>query len=53
MHTKKLILAAILTAFALVVFVIEGAIPPLTPIYGVKLGLANVFTLFAHAMRRR
>lgn len=47
MNTKKLILTAILTAFALVAFVIEGAIPPLTPIYGVKLGLANVFTLFA------
>lgn len=47
MNTRKLILSAILTAFALVAFVIEGAIPPLTPIYGVKLGLANVFTLFA------
>lgn len=47
MNTKKLILSAILTAFALVAFVIEGAIPPLTPIYGVKLGLANVFTIFA------
>ena len=47
MNTKKLILSAILTAFALVAFVIEGAIPLLTPIYGVKLGLANVFTLFA------
>lgn len=47
MNTKKLILTAILTAFALVAFVIEGAIPPITPIYGVKLGLANVFTLFA------
>ena len=47
MNTKKLTLTAILTAFALVAFVIEGAIPPLTPIYGVKLGLANVFTLFA------
>ena len=47
MNTKKLTLTAILTAFALVAFVIEGAIPPLTPIYGVKLGIANVFTLFA------
>ena len=47
MNTKKLTLTAILTAFALIAFVIEGAIPPLTPIYGVKLGLANVFTLFA------
>ena len=47
MNTKKLTLTAILTAFALIAFVIEGAIPPLTPIYGVKLGIANVFTLFA------
>lgn len=47
MKTKKLILTAILTAFALVAFVIEGAIPPLIPIYGIKLGLANIFTLFA------
>ena len=47
MKTKKLILTAILTAFALVAFVIVGAIPPLTPIYGIKLGLANIFTLFA------
>lgn len=47
MKTKRLILTAILTAFALVAFVIESAIPPLTPIYGIKLGVANVFTLFA------
>lgn len=46
-RTKKLILTAMLTAFALVAFVIEASIPPLTPIYGIKLGLANVFTLFA------
>lgn len=44
--TKKLILTAILTAAALVAFTIEAAIPPLTPIYGIKLGIANVFTLF-------
>lgn len=47
MKTKNLILTAILTAAALVAFTIEAAIPPLTPIYGVKLGIANVFTLFA------
>ena len=47
MKTRNLILTAILTAFALVAFSIEAAIPPLTPIYGIKLGIANVFTLFA------
>lgn len=47
MKTKDLILTAILTALALVAFTIEAAMPPLTPIYGIKLGLANIFTLFA------
>lgn len=47
MKTKDLILTAILTASALVAFTIEAAMPPLTPIYGIKLGLANIFTLFA------
>lgn len=47
MKTKKMILTAILTAMALAAFTIEAAIPPLTPIYGIKLGIANVFTLFA------
>lgn len=47
MKIKNLILTAILTAMALVAFTIEAAIPPLTPIYGIKLGIANVFTLFA------
>lgn len=54
MNTRKLILTAILTASALVAFVIEAAIPPLVPIYGVKIGLANVFTLFAlYALGKR
>lgn len=47
MKTRNLILTAILTALALIAFTIEAAIPPLTPIYGIKLGIANVFTLFA------
>ena len=46
MNTKKLITTAIITAFALVAFVIESAIPPVVPIYGIKLGVANIFTLF-------
>ncbi|MDD6847969.1 MAG: Gx transporter family protein [Oscillospiraceae bacterium] len=47
MKTKRLVFTAILTAFALITFYIESAIPPVTPIYGIKLGIANVFTLFA------
>lgn len=47
MNIKNLILTALLAAFALVAFVIEAAFPPITPIYGIKLGIANVFTLFA------
>ena len=38
---------AILTAIALIVFVIEAQIPPIVPIPGVKLGLANMITLVA------
>lgn len=47
MKTHKLIYTALLTAMSLVTFVIEASIPPLTPIYGIKLGLSNIFTLFA------
>lgn len=46
-QTKRLTLLAVLTAAALCVFVLEAQLPPLTPVPGIKLGLANVFTLFA------
>lgn len=45
--TKKLALMALLTALALIVFIIEAQIPAPVPIPGVKLGLANVITLAA------
>ena len=45
--TKKLVLTAILTTTALIIFIIEAQIPLPIPIPGVKLGLANVITLFA------
>ncbi len=45
--TRKLALMAMLTAVSLIVFVIEAQIPPLVPIPGVKLGLANIITLVA------
>ena len=44
---QKLTRCALLTAAALVVFVIESQIPPLTAIPGIKPGLSNIFTLFA------
>jgi len=36
-----------LTAIALTIFMIEAQIPPLVPIPGIKLGLANIVTVFA------
>lgn len=47
MRAKRITLIAMLTAFALTIFVIEAQIPPLVPIPGIKLGLANIITLFA------
>ncbi len=46
MKTKKLVLLALFTAIALTIFMIEAQIPPLVPIPGVKLGLANIVTVF-------
>lgn len=45
MSTKKLTQLAMFTTLALIIFTIESAIPPLVPIPGVKLGLANIITL--------
>ena len=38
---------ALLTAIALTIFMIEAQIPALVPIPGIKLGLANIVTVFA------
>ena len=38
---------ALLTALALLLFTVESALPPPVPIPGVKLGLANVVTVWA------
>lgn len=45
--TKKLALMAALTAIALTIFIAEAQIPPVLPIPGAKLGLANIITLAA------
>lgn len=46
MKTKKLVLLALLTAIALTIFMVEAQLPPLVPIPGIKLGLANIVTVF-------
>lgn len=37
----------LLTALALIIFTIEAQIPPPVPIPGIKLGLANIITVYA------
>ena len=44
---KKLVLLGLLTAIALTIFMVEAQIPSLLPIPGIKLGLANIVTVFA------
>ena len=44
---RKLTLMGLLTAIALTIFMIEARIPALVPIPGIKLGLANIVTVFA------
>ena len=46
MNVKKLVTLALLSAIALTIFMVEAQIPALVPIPGVKLGLANIVTVF-------
>ena len=46
LKTKKLTLLALLSAIALTIFMVEAQIPAIVPIPGVKLGLANIVTVF-------
>ncbi|MCR5584075.1 MAG: Gx transporter family protein [Lachnospiraceae bacterium] len=45
--TKRITMDAVLTAIALVIFIVELQFPEILPVPGVKLGLANVITLIA------
>lgn len=45
MKTKQLTKLALFTTLALILSLVESALPPLAPIPGIKLGLANVVTL--------
>ena len=46
MKTRKLTLLGLLTAIALTIFMLEAQIPSPVPLPGVKLGLANIVTVF-------
>lgn len=47
MKVKRMTFLALLSAIALTIFMVEAQIPALVPIPGVKLGLANIVTVFA------
>lgn len=47
MQTHRLVRDALLTAVALTIFMVEAQIPAPVPIPGIKLGLANIVTLYA------
>ena len=45
MSLQKLTTLALYTTLSLAIYAVESAIPPLIPLPGVKLGLANIITL--------
>lgn len=47
MEIKRLTQLSLLTAMALIIFIIELRIPNIIPVPGVKLGLANIITVYA------
>lgn len=47
MKTRKLTTMALLSAIALTIFIIEAQIPAPVPVPGIKLGLANIVTVYA------
>ena len=47
MPAKRITTVALLTAVALILFVVEAQIPAPVPLPGLKLGLANIITVYA------
>ena len=47
MKIRKLTAMALLCAIALTIHMVEAQIPPIVPLPGVKIGLANIVTVFA------
>lgn len=52
-QTARLTQLSLLTALALVISLLESALPPLTSVPGIKLGLANIVTLSVFYLYRR
>lgn len=46
MKIKRMTILAMYTTIALTIFIVESLLPTLTPIPGIKLGLANIITLW-------
>ena len=46
MDTKKITHLGLLTCLALIIFIVELRIPDIVPVPGVKLGLANIVTVY-------
>ena len=47
LKTRRLTLLGLLTAIALTIFMVEAQLPSVLPVPGIKLGLANIVTVFA------
>lgn len=47
MKTRRLTELSLLTAASLIIFIVELRLPDLSAVPGVKLGLANIFTVYA------
>lgn len=47
MNTERLTRSSLLTAIALIIFIVEVRLPNLIPIQGVKPGLANIVTVYS------
>lgn len=52
MNIKKMVQLSMFTTIALTVFVVESYLPPIAPIPGIKLGLANTITLIVLSLWR-
>ena len=53
MRARQLALMGVLAAAALGIYALEAQLPPIVPIAGVKLGLANIITLVTMAILGR
>lgn len=47
MNTRKIVLISLFTCVAMGIYALETLLPPLIPVPGAKLGLANIITLVA------